>query len=51
VQTLVVRLIRAALQFEDRPVFLDEFPGSHFRGKVIFPAGLAMGASAAELSA
>jgi hypothetical protein len=51
VQVLVTRLIRAGLQFEDRPVFLDEFPGSHFQGKVIFPAGWAVGADAAELSA
>lgn len=50
VQTLVVRLVRAALQFENRPLALHEYPHAHFQGKVIFPARWAVGADAAEFS-
>lgn len=48
VQVLVVRLIRAALQFENRPVVLSEYPTSRFQGRVIFPAGWAVGIGAAD---
>lgn len=49
VQSLVVQLIRAGLSFEDRPVPLTEYSTAHFQGKVIFPKGWAVGASAREV--
>ena len=39
VQSLIVQLIRAGLELEDRPSALDEFPDSRFMGEVIFRHG------------
>jgi hypothetical protein len=49
VQSLVVQLVRAGLDFEDRPRVLTDFPNGHFQGKVIFPTGWAVGAGEREV--
>lgn len=49
VQSLVVQLVRAALNFEKRPTLLNEYPNAHFQGKVIFSDGWAVGAGAREV--
>lgn len=50
VQSLVVQLVRAGLQFKVRPSILTEYPMAHFQGKVIFPAGWAVGAGVREVA-
>ena len=50
VQSLVVQLIRAGLHFQERPAVLTDFVNGHFQGKVIFPAGWAVGAGAREVA-
>lgn len=50
VQALVVQLVRVGLHFQKRPALLTEYADAHFQGKVIFPAGWAVGASAREIS-
>lgn len=50
VQSLVVQLVQAALRFTDRPHILLEYPNAHFQGKVIFPEGWTVGASAGEIT-
>lgn len=49
VQSLVVRLIQAALQLTDRPHVLLEYPNARFQGKVIFAENWALGAQAREM--
>jgi len=49
VQSLIVRLIRAGLSFEERPSALRETPKSRFMGKVVFPNGWAVDAGAREV--
>lgn len=49
-QSLIVRLIRAGLNFEERPSVLRETPGSRFMGKVVFPNGWAVDAGAREVA-
>lgn len=50
VQSLVVQLVKTGLRFQVRPTILTEFPNAHFQGKVIFPAGWAVGANAKEVA-
>jgi len=50
VQSLIAQLIRAGTHFRNKPGVLVESPCGHFQGKVIFPTGWAVGASASEVT-
>lgn len=50
VQSVLARLIRAGLHFEDRPCVLLEYPHARFQGKLIFAEGWAVGAPARAIT-
>jgi hypothetical protein len=39
IQALIVQLIAAGMQFDDRPSLLTEYPNAHFMGAVVFRDG------------
>ena len=42
IQSLILQLVKAGLEFEPRPFVLSEHPDSHFQGKVLFRDGWAL---------
>ncbi len=42
IQALIVQLIAAGMQFDDRPSLLTEYPNAHFMGEVGFRDGWAL---------